>query len=166
MLCVLIADFKVSKLKDIPKYKTKWNIREEEYKDVSLTDKFEIIIIELDKLRNGYKDENQELIDWCNFIMNPKSITKSIIERNRYIKMANEELKKINSDEKERRLAELREKAILDEIAIRNTGYDEGKEEAKIEIAKNMLKENISINVISKVTGLSIEKVKNIMKNY
>ena len=44
-----------------------------------------------------------------------------------------------------------------------NTGYDEGidvgKKEEKIEIAKNLLKQNISIENISLATGLSIEEI-------
>lgn len=31
-ICILVADFKLENLKDIPKYKTRWKIREE-YKD-------------------------------------------------------------------------------------------------------------------------------------
>ena len=177
-ICVLIADFNLKKLKEIPKYMTKWNIREEKYKEVILTDKLEIIIIELEKLRGGYKDKNQELIDWCEFIMNPEKLDKRILERNEYIKMASEELNKINSDKRERRLAELREKAILDEIAIRNTGYSDGKEDGlkeglkkgiregekneKINIAKKMILEKIDVETISKITELSKEEIENI----
>ena len=173
-ICVLIADFNLKKLKEIPKYMTKWNIREEKYKEVILTDKLEIIIIELEKLRGGYKDKNQELIDWCEFIMNPEKLDKRILERNEYIKMASEELNKINSDKRERRLAELREKAILDEIAIRNTGYSDGKEDGlkeglregkkneKINIAKKMILEKIDVETISRITELSKEEIGNI----
>ena len=177
-ICVLIADFNLKKLKEIPKYMTKWNIREEKYKEVILTDKLEIIIIELEKLRGGYKDKNQELIDWCEFIMNPEKLDKRILERNEYIKMASEELNKINSDKRERRLAELREKAILDEIAIRNTGYSDGKEDGlkeglreglkegkkakSIEIAKNLLSMKVDIDIIMKATGLEREEIEKI----
>ena len=40
-----------------------------------------------------------------------------------------------------------------------NTGYDEGKKEEKIEIAKNLLKQNIPMENISQATGLSIEEL-------
>ena len=46
---------------------------------------------------------------------------------------------------------------------IRYSGYIDGKAEGKnernIEIAKNMLKENIDIELISKVTGLNPEEI-------
>ena len=58
----------------------------------------------------------------------------------------------------------------------RNWGYDDGKEEGKaegleegakkekIEIAKNLLKDGISIEVVSKNTGLSIEELEELNK--
>ena len=38
-------------------------------------------------------------------------------------------------------------------------GIKEGKKEEKIEIAKNLLKENVDLNIISKTTGLSLEEL-------
>ena len=77
-----------------------------------------------------------------------------------------------------RRSAELKEKYIRDEQAsieyAQNEGYRQGEKkgmaegEAKgeknksIEIAKNMLKENVEKKLISKVTGLSLEEIKNL----
>ncbi|WP_300755317.1 Rpn family recombination-promoting nuclease/putative transposase [uncultured Brachyspira sp.] len=41
-------------------------------------------------------------------------------------------------------------------------GMEKGIEQEKISLAKNMKKENIDINIISKVTGLSIEEIKSL----
>ena len=53
---------------------------------------------------------------------------------------------------------------IKTENSIRYESYEKGKEEGEsnkqIEIAKSMLKENISIQVVSKCTGLSIDEIK------
>ena len=38
-------------------------------------------------------------------------------------------------------------------------GKEEGKKEEKIDIAKNMLKLNVDVNIISQSTGLSIEEI-------
>ena len=50
--------------------------------------------------------------------------------------------------------------------SIKNEGYENGKQdgknEEKLEIAKNLLSENIDISVISKLTGLSIEEINNL----
>ena len=168
-ICIMIADFKVERLKEIESYHTKWNIREEEKRDIILTDKLEIHIIELAKLKD--KDSKEKLKEWCKFIKAPESVGESTMKE---IKMAKEELNKISQDKKERRLAELREKAIMDEMAIRDSGYndgfadgkkdglEEGIKEGKNEYIKKMLKEKIDLTIISKITGLSIEELKNI----
>lgn len=41
-------------------------------------------------------------------------------------------------------------------------GYDDGAKAKEIEIAKNFLKDGISIDVVSKNTGLSIEEINNL----
>ena len=43
---------------------------------------------------------------------------------------------------------------------FKEIGRREGIEENKIEIAKNLLKENVDINIISKTTGLTLEEIK------
>ena len=106
------------------------------------------------------------------------------MKENENIRKAKEELDKINNDEHERMLAELREKAIMDELAIRKTGYNEGKREGlkqglqegkkegiiegekneKINIAQNMLKKKLDKNMISEVTGLTIEEIEKLSK--
>ena len=167
-ICILIADFKLEKLKEIEKYHTKWNIREEEYKNIILTDRLELHIIELEKLerRNNKSKEEEELLNWCKFIKFPEKVEESIIMKNEEIKKAKEQLDKISQDKKERRLAELREKAIKDEMAIRDSGYNEGRKEGIEEgirkTAKNMLEMKIDKEIISKVTGLTISEIDNI----
>ena len=50
-----------------------------------------------------------------------------------------------------------------DERKIRNTiattKYQEGQQEEKIEIAKKLLKQHVSVEIISSSTGLSIEEI-------
>ena len=94
--------------------------------------------------------------------------------KNEEIKKAKEQLDKISQDKKERRLAELREKAIKDEMAIRDSGNKEGRKEGieeglkkgkkaeKKSIAQNMLEMKIDKKTISKVTGLTIDEIDNI----
>ena len=42
----------------------------------------------------------------------------------------------------------------------RKQGHLEGQLEKQLEIAKNLLKENININIIANATGLSVKKLK------
>ena len=42
-------------------------------------------------------------------------------------------------------------------------GHKSGFDDAKVEVAKKMLEENISASVISKITGLSIDEISNLI---
>ena len=75
------------------------------------------------------------------------------------IKKAQKELEKISSDEHERYLAELREKYIMDQKATEDAGYYKGIKEGMISVAKKLLQQKISIEVISKATGLTKEEI-------
>ena len=91
--------------------------------------------------------------------------------KNEYIKKAKEKLDEINQNEEERRLAEIRERTIRDEMAIRDSGYIDGMkdgekkgiEKAKQEIIKQMLKYNMSIENIIKITNLSKAEIENLI---
>ena len=54
-IVILIADYELQGLNEIKKYITKWNIREEEYQKIVLTEVMEIYIIELPKFKK-YKE--------------------------------------------------------------------------------------------------------------
>lgn len=132
-------------------------------KRLILTDKFEIDIIELLKIK-GRENEKDQLLDWLIFLENPESerVTRKM-EENENLKEAVEKLDRISEDEKMQRIIELREKAIRDEHAIYDKGLDDGIEkgakEEKIKIVKSMLKENMDIEIIIKITGLTKEEI-------
>ncbi len=46
-----------------------------------------------------------------------------------------------------------------------NKGYEQGVEQRNVEIAKNLLNMNMSIDDISKATNLSIEEIKALKEN-
>jgi len=54
---------------------------------------------------------------------------------------------------------------LLEDMRLtgRNEGRIEGKTEEKLEIAKNMLKENLDTAIISKITGLSKEEIESLL---
>ena len=52
----------------------------------------------------------------------------------------------------------------MDEKAIYKKGVEEGIEKKNIEIAKKMLEENVDIDFISRMTGLTKEKIKELKK--
>ena len=173
-ICILIADFKLSNLTQIDKFYTRWKIMEENYTKQSFTDKLYIVIIELEKLKDIKETDNEELLNWCKFIKNPEEMEGEEM-KNEYIKKAKEKLDEINQNEEERRLAEIRERTIRDEMAIRDSGYidgkndgikqgkKEGKVETKKEMIKEMIKNNISFEVILKITHMSKSEVEELM---
>ena len=82
---------------------------------------------------------------------------------NKLVQQAEDEFEYLTGDAAERRLAQLREKAIRDEAAnlkcARRKGIEEGIEKQKIETAKKMLAEKIDIELIMKITELTKEEI-------
>ena len=176
-ISILIADYELDELKEVRKYITKWNIREEDCSKIILTDAMEIYIIEIEKFKKYQGTERyKELDSWIKFIENPEVVDMS----NKEIVMAKKVLDEISQDEHERYLAEMREKYILDQNATEAAGYDKGLkeghkkgieegikqghekgvEEGKKEIAKKMLEEKLDLGLIEKVTNISKEELK------
>ena len=177
-ISILITNYELENQKDIEKYITKWNLREETYPMHILTDTMEIYIIELKKFKKFKDNSNyKRLNSWIKFI---ESSEEEIDMSNKEIVKAKKVLEEISQDEHERYLAELREKYILDQKNIEATGYDkglkqgkkegikkgreEGKEESKKEIAKEMIKEKMPLEVISKITKIPKKELQEIKK--
>lgn len=82
---------------------------------------------------------------------------------NKLVQKAEEEFEYLTGDAAERRLAQLREKAIRDEAAnlkcATRKGIEQGIAKNKIETAKKMLAKNISIDIIMEVTELTKEEI-------
>ena len=91
-------------------------------------------------------------------------------EKNKSVEKAKKILEEISSDERERYLAELRQKYIMDQKAVADAGYDKGVEQGikkgikkgKLEIAKKLKEMNMSLLDIEKATGLSIEEIESL----
>ena len=76
-IVILITDYDLDKLKEIPEYVTKWKIREEKYSKLVLTNDLELYIISLEKAKNSTKNKKEELYNWLKFINNPKEVTRN-----------------------------------------------------------------------------------------
>lgn len=162
-IVILIADFNIKGLEEV-EYHSTWKIIEtNSVKKLILTDKFELDIIELSKIK-GRENEKDQLLDWLIFLENPESerVVRKM-EENENLKEAVEKLDRISEDEKMQRIIELREKAIRDEHAIYAKGVDDGVEkgarEEKIKIAKKLLKAKVGMKVIIETTGLTKEEI-------
>lgn len=174
VVLIAIIDYPFDLTESIEEMETIWQIMEKTHRNLVLTNYFELHILELEKVRNTYlKDKNNEKAQWMLFLDDPNSMeVQEIMEDNKEIKEATVVVRKMSEDEKMQRLADLREKAIMDEKAIYEAGIDkgikqgieQGIEQRDTEIVKNMLSANMPIEQISKLTGIDIEKIKSIAK--
>ena len=162
-IVILIADFNIKGLEEV-EYHSTWKIIEtNSAKKLILTDKFELDIIELSKIK-GRENEKDQLLDWLIFLENPESerVTRKM-EENENLKEAVEKLDRISEDEKMQRIIELREKAIRDEHAIYAKGVDDGIEKGIMKIAKSMLKKGMNVSDIIEITGLTKEEIEKLI---
>jgi predicted transposase/invertase (TIGR01784 family) len=155
-------------LKPYPEYTFKWQFREEKYHDLILTDNLEIVIISLEKIKKeiekGAINDKEKIALWTKFLLNPSTLKGEEMEENKEIKEANEIYENVTSDIGEINAAIRREQYYNDIASVRHEGYEEGLEKgsqnAIIKMAKKMLKTNIPIETIEKITGLTKEEIK------
>ncbi len=87
-------------------------------------------------------------------------------EKNKSVEKAKKILEEISSDERERYLAELRQKYIMDQKAVADAGYDKGVEQGikreKLEIAKKLKERGMKINEIEEITGLQYQEIESL----
>ena len=141
-----------------------------------MTEDLEFNIIEVPKMYKEKQARDEKLIEWLKFLENPESKeVQGYMKKNENMKEAREKLDKMSKDEKVRRMAELRQKALMDEREAEYTGYSNGLEDGikqgmkqgleqgigqgYREIAKKMKGKGKDINEIIELTGLSKEEI-------
>ena len=133
-----------------------------EKEDEYLTDMISYYIIELTKFKENKPRTGDLLEKWLLVIGGDEEMMKKCKKEEGEIKEAIEQLEEMSADEKEREIYEIRERSRL----VYNTEMYEarrkGLEDAKKEIAKKLLENNISIEIIKKSTGLTEEEINNL----
>ena len=150
------------------KYRRIYKVRDEEGKEYIKN--FYIYEINMEKLKKIWYDKNE-----------------LEIEKNKYLLMLDMEIKDIKKLSKDKVVREYMEKIEKlnndpmfinwitkekDEQMIKNTqlynatqnGLNLGMKQEKNEIAKSMLQENMSLEIIQKITGLTKEEIENLSK--
>ncbi|WP_353274221.1 Rpn family recombination-promoting nuclease/putative transposase [Wolbachia endosymbiont (group B) of Hofmannophila pseudospretella] len=152
---------------DKSEYKSKHTIRDEDTNEHDLKD-FYFIFIELPKFPKTKEDQLSSIVEkWVYFFRYADETSEEELERiigsDLIIKRAYEELNRFNWSEKEFIAYEQEIKRIRDEQAVLAQKLDdakqEGRQEEKIEVAKNSLKAGVSIDVIAQITGLSHSEI-------
>ena len=117
----------------------------------------EIHFLELRKMQ-ALRPNSTVLETWLEFLRNPYSNEMiEIAKTSPQIAEAQNILARVNNDPEARELWRMREKAIYDE----SSALAYAKNEGKTETAKNLKAMGMTIDVIQKATGLSIEEIAN-----
>ncbi len=158
-IVINILDFNI--FKEGP-YHEKCMITREYNKEI-LTEDLEMHFIQIPKCE---KEKIKTTIDlWIRFIANIKDEEVEKMKDKvgqdtlKAVAKAQEEYWKIMANPETRRMAEIREKTIRDRVSGLNNAKREGERNKSIEIAKKMKNENIEINVIERITGLTKEVI-------
>jgi len=139
-----------------------------------LTDIKELHFIELTKFKkNKPKKLQNRLEKWLHILKIGETYADDIdnlpeeLKEEEEIVMALQEMVRASNDEMVRQILEMRAKARHEEASRLyqaekrgiEKGIEKGREEEKLTIARNMLKLNLSLEAISRATGLSIDKL-------
>jgi len=139
-ISIIILDDVFKLTKNLEKPQTTWKIRENEELHLILTDYFEIIIIELPKVVKAYhKTPNDEVLQWMLFLDNPeKEEVSRIMEENKDIKEAKEELDRISQDDLLRRRVLNRTLEIADKLQMKKELEEAQKKHSKQKMKKRI----------------------------
>ena len=165
-IAINILDFSYLKTEQ---YHNVYHLREDN-SGHRLTDVLEIHFIELPKFFQETPNMENILHRWLTFLGNPNEEVLDMLEMKDFaIAKATKVLNLLSSDPDTVRLAELREKAIWDEISringARAEGMQLGEQQGRIDIANKMLAKGHSVDDVAEMTGLSVEEVCNLQND-
>jgi predicted transposase/invertase (TIGR01784 family) len=131
---------------------------------IQLIDDIEIHFIELPKLDGMALPKHSGLINWLFFLKGTDKTNWEVLQMNEpTIKKAMSTLEFLSQDSEARIRYEERQKYLHDEASAMEWAMDNGLEKGErrkaLEIAKNLLKEGLAIDLISKATGLSEKEI-------
>lgn len=133
----------------------------DKHREHELLNDIKYYFVELPKFRKQHPDMNNKLNQWLAFIDDTdRRLIKMAEEKNKVLEKARVEINYLTGDAEVKRLEELREKWEMDRISAISYAEKRGRNKEKEEIAKKLLKENVGIEIIISVTGLTKEEIK------
>ena len=163
VITINILDFNYIELE---KYHTTFTLRENDKTEYKLTDILELHFIEMPKFK---KIENKNLEEdklqrWMMFLRNDISQEELevLINMDKDIKKAEEKLEYLSSDPVTQELYFERERALHEKANLINTGIKQGIKQEKIEMARKLLQNNFSVQMIVELTELTEEEINEI----
>lgn len=166
VIVISILDYNLTPL---PEYVTETIRVAREHREYELNNTVKFYYIELEKFRNQNPDMKEPINQWLAFIdMERGDLLEMAKKNSKIIKEAYGEYEVLTGEDEVKRLAEVRLMSKLEEESalsfVRDEGLKEGQKNEKIQIAKKLLKSNMSIEQIIEITELTreeIEKIKN-----
>ena len=115
-----------------------------------------------------YEYPQTELLRWAQFFgAKSREEMQMLVEKDKYIDKAYRRLEEMSVDEQKRWEYEMRQKAIRDQRHMLASGRREGEKigelQGKLEMAREMLKDNMPIEKVAKYAGLSVEEIQKLM---
>ena len=173
VITINIVNFDNIKLDD---FHTCFHLWEDDHPNYLLTDVLEIHFINMVKFRKLKTGDiaNNLLERWLTFfdVNTPEKTLQEVIQMDSAINKAYERLNFVTQDKEFLRNYHLRQMAMSDWTTGINTatekgiaeGIEKGAMQSKIEIARNLLSEGLSIELVHKTTGLDIETIQALME--
>ena len=159
VITINIVNFDNIKLED---FHTCFHLWEDDHHDYLLTDVLEIHFISMVKFRKlKAKDIVKKPLErWLTFFdqKTPEETLQEVIQMDSAINKAHERLNFVSQDKEVLRAYHMREMALSDWTTSMNTA----KEKALIEVAKNLLHEGLSAELIQRTTGLDTETIESL----
>jgi len=146
---------------------TRFHLREDLDRDLTLTDALEIHFINMVQYRKqaGKKLLSDPLNRWMAWldIKSPPDLIAEVLKMDNAIYEANERMVYVTGDEEAMRFYEMRQMALSDYNSEIEYAHKEGREEGQadkaLEIARNAMGKGLPIDVIHDITGLDIETI-------
>ena len=131
------------------------------------TDKIQIYMVEIPKyLMLENKENPGELDQWMWLFSGKKEMIKMALSKGaQAIKKAYKELEYLSQDEQARQEYDEYVEAKFNNSMIMYFEREKGKKQEKIQIVKNMLKSNLSVETIMAVTGLTEKEIEDIKQD-
>jgi len=156
VISIIITDFVFIPENDV--YHNRYTLRDPETSS-EFTDLIEVNTLELTKLPAS--EDGTELWRWMKFLSaQNKEELDMIAEKSPQLKKAVVRLMELSNDERTRLLQESLQKKEWDNRARERAAKAEGHTEGRAEVARLMLVDGMSPDLISKFTGLTIEEIK------
>lgn len=172
---IVILKENIPKFKDIDKYHTVWNVREEIFKDSIYDEDMTIHFIELPKYIE-HKKKTNEINIWLEFLINPLGEeVQEAMRSKEELRLAVDMLNLLNSDDEVVDIAlkealdeyekngALKEREAIGEARGKEIGKEIGEARGKQELIKSMIANGVTIKDIAKMLKIETSEVEKML---